>query len=421
MTDYRGKRLLFLGGFSMMCEPVEWAKSVGIHTIVTDYYKDSPAKRIADEAWDISTADIDELVERCKLSGVNGCFSAFDDFNIGKAAELSERLGLSYYATPSLVMETMDKAHFKSNLQQYGVPSTREYTYEECLRNDCFPVIVKPVDGSGSRGICVCRNVDQLDRAIGRALEASKSGRFLIEKYFEGDEVGINYVLQNGRLKMSAMHDRYLQKSDSYGPVKLPLAYVYPSKHQDVYLAGEDSIVRQAFVSMGLKNGSLFLQGCVQEGCVYFYEMGYRLNGAKQYQILERECGINPMHALINYALSGRMSTEDMVAKANPRFSHHYCTLSMLAHPGKIVRITGLERIVAELPNSEVTQWCKHGDVIPESARGTQKQIVTRVTLVATDLTELARQIDFVNDVYDVLDADGASMVVERFDTSCLQ
>ena len=404
----------------MMCEPVEWAKSVGIYTIVADYYKDSPAKRIADEAWDVSTADIDELAECCSKAGVDGCFSAFDDFNIGKAAELSERLGLSYYATPHLVAETMDKARFKRNLQRYGVPSTPEYTRDECLRGDHFPVIVKPVDGSGSRGICVCRNANQLDRAIDRALETSKSGRFLIEKYFEGDEVGINYVLQDGRLKMSAMHDRYLQKNDSYGPVKLPLAYVYPSKYQDAYLEKEDRTVQRAFESMGLRNGSLFLQGCVQNAKVYFYEMGYRLNGAKQYQILERECGVNTMHALIEHALTGRMSAEDLVSKTNPHFSQHYCTLSMLSNPGKIAQVVGLDRIASEIPGSEITQWCKSGDVIFESAKGTQKQIATRITLTAASLPELARMIDFVNEAYDLLNDNGASMVVERFDTASL-
>ena len=169
----------------MMCEPVEWAKSVGIYTIVADYYKDSPAKRIADEAWDVSTADIDELAECCSKAGVDGCFSAFDDFNIGKAAELSERLGLSYYATPHLVAETMDKARFKRNLQRYGVPSTPEYTRDECLRGDHFPVIVKPVDSAGSKGVTKIENSEYLPPAFDHAMEYSICGKVIVEEFIE--------------------------------------------------------------------------------------------------------------------------------------------------------------------------------------------------------------------------------------------
>ena len=157
MSSLIGKKLLVFGGFPMMLEAVAWAKQMGAYTIVTDYYPDSPAKRVADEAWDISTADIDVLAERCRKIGVDGCFASFDDFNIARAAELSEMLDLSYYTSSRLTTETMDKAHFKRNLMRFGVSSTPEYTVEECAGKNIFPVIVKPVDGSGSRGISVCR------------------------------------------------------------------------------------------------------------------------------------------------------------------------------------------------------------------------------------------------------------------------
>ena len=419
MSDQKVK-ILFLGGFSMMCEAVEWAKSQGYYTIVTDYYPNSPAKLIADEALDISTAEIDDLAAYCERNNVTGCFAAFDDFNVEMAARLSEAAGLNYYASSEQTMQTMDKGLFKKNLCKYGVPFTPEFSQEECGDERVFPVIVKPVDRSGSRGITVCRDCGELNRALAAARESSRSGGVLIEKYFDGDEVGVNYLLQDGEMTVSAMHDRYLQASSAVGPVKLPLAYVYPSKYLDRYLGIEDNQVKSMFKKLGLRNGSLFLQGCVEDGVVYYYEMGYRLNGAKQYQIIEQECSVNPMHALIDYAITGAMSDRSLLQNIDPHFKKKYATLSLLANPGQISEIRGVSDISEKFEAAKVTQWCRPGDVIPRDAEGTQKQIVTRITLAADNLQELAAQIEYVNSVYDVLGEDGHSMIVERFNVAKL-
>ena len=114
------------------------------------------------------------------------------------------------------------------------------------------------------------------------------------------------------------------------------------------------------------------------------------------------------------------MSSEDLVSRVSPSFSQRYCTLSLLVSPGTIARVVGLDTIARELPEAEVTQWCKAGDVIPDNARGTQKQIATRITLAAEGLQELVSKIDFVNAIYDVIDTNGESMVVEKFDSATL-
>ena len=72
-----------------------------------------------------------------------------------------------------------------------------------------FPVIVKPVDSSGSRGISVCRNKEELKRAGLKALRYSASKRLIIEQYIEGDEITVNYIIENGTAMLTSIHDRY--------------------------------------------------------------------------------------------------------------------------------------------------------------------------------------------------------------------
>ena len=422
--DIRGKKLLVLGGVAMIRELVEDAKRRGAYVIVADYYEDSPAKKIADEAWLVSTTDTEALAEKCIEAGVDGVISAFDDFNVICSQRLSERIGKPFYATREQVDDTMDKVRFKELCRKNGVPSTPEFELDaelsdECLSKISYPVIIKPVDSSGARGITICHNEAELREAHKDAMKMSKKGNVILEKYLVGDEIGANYILQDGQIFASVLHDRYMQKGDGKH-VCLPVAYVYPSKYTDKYLSWENQKVIDMFKSIGMSNGTLFLQGCVDDGICYFYEMGYRLNGAKQYQLLDKMCGFNPMQMIVNYSLTGKMEEESIAQKVNPHLGKTCCTLSILANPGKVAKIVGLNEIAAYPETVAITQWYQEGDTIAPEALGTQKQIAMRISLEAENTQKLAEVINRVYATLDVLDENGNSILLEQFDTSRL-
>ena len=423
--DLKGKKLLVLGGVAMICELVQNAQSRGAYVIVADYYPDSPAKKMADESWLISTADTEALAEKCEAAGVDGVISAFDDFNVICSQKLSDRIGKPFYATKTQVERTMDKVSFKELCRQNHVPSTPEFELDRELSRECldkiqYPVIMKPADSSGARGITICNTEPELIEAYNKALAMSKKGNVILEKYILGDEIGVNYILQDGMIRASVLHDRYMQ-NDNGQNVRLPVAYVYPSKYTEQYLKTEDPLVVDMFHSIGMKNGTLFLQGCVDDGVCYFYEMGYRINGAKQYQFLERLCGFNPMEMIVNYSLTGKMEKESIADKVDPFLNGKTCcTLSILARPARVAKIIGLEEISAYPETLAITKWYNEGDAIAPEALGTQKQIAMRITLVAENAEHLAKAINRVYQTLDVLDENGESILLEQFDTSKL-
>lgn len=423
--DISGKKLLVLGGVAMIMELVEDARRRGAYVIVSDYYATSPAKKIADESWETSTADTDELAKRCIEAGVDGVMAAFDDFNVRCAARLSEKIGKPFYATFDQTEITMDKQKFKALCIDNAVPCTPAYDLDdelsdELLKQIKYPVIIKPVDGSGARGITICSSEAELRAAFVKAKTTSKKGSIILEKYIVGDEVGVNYVLADGEVMPSVLHDRYMQDGDGMH-VRLPVAYVYPSKYTKTYLEKENDLVVSMFKSIGMANGTLFMQGCVDNGTVLFYEMGYRLNGAKQYQLLDRACGYNPMQMIVNYSLTGKMSDDPQLKeKVNPFLDAMYCTLSILARPAKINKIIGLDEIKGMEETVAVTQWYAEGDEITEDALGTQKQICMRITLRAKDTAHLAETIRRVYKTLQVLDEKDESILLKQFDTNKL-
>lgn len=417
--ELKGKKLVVLGGVAMICELVENVKMRGGYVIVADYYPDSPAKKIADEAWLISTDATENLAEMCLEKSIDGVIAAFDDFNVLCAQRLSEKIGKPFYATEMQIEITMNKARFKQLCKESDVPFTPEYKVNEMTlefetKEIEFPVIVKPVDGSGSRGIMICYSYKELYGAYKKAKEMSKRGKAIIERYLIGDEIGVNYILQKGNIQASILHDRYMQVENGRN-VRLPLAYVYPSKYTQRYLLYEDKKVINMFHSIGMENGTLFLQGCMNHGECLFYEMGYRLNGAKQYQILEKLCGFNPMEMIVNYSLTGEMEDKNIGDFVNPRLSKVCCTLSVLVKPSYIDRIIGLDVIESFDETIDITIWCKEGEYIKEEAWGTQKQIALRVTLMADNREKLANVITRVYDHLEIIDEKGESIIIERF------
>lgn len=422
--ELSGKKIVILGGVAMICELVENVKQRGGYTIVADYYPNSPAKAVSDESWLISTADTEALAKKCFDNAVDGVIAAFDDFNVSCAQKLSDRIGKPFYATAEQIDKTMDKIHFKRLCETNNVPATPEFMIDDQLsRSDLdkikYPVIIKPVDGSGARGITICYSEDELKEAYKKAKSTSKKGDVILEKYIIGDEIGVNYILQDGVIMASALHDRYMQKSNNNN-VRLPVAYVYPSKYTQLYMKHQNKKVIDMFKSIDMKNGTLFLQGCVEDNICYFYEMGYRLNGAKQYQILDALCGFNPMEMIVNYSLTGKMSEKNIQEIVNPEFNKMCCTLSILASPSYIKKIIGLDEIKNFEETLSVTQWYKEGETIDEDALGTQKQIVMRITLTADNVTHLADAINKVYDTLQVLDDKGESILLEQFDTNIL-
>ena len=178
------KKLLVLGGKPIgSCEIVEKAMEKGIYTIVADYLsvEESAAKKVSNEQWEISTADINRLKELCLENKVSAVVTGVHEFNIKRKIELCEELNLSQYCTKKQWDLCENKAQFKKLCSEYGISVARVYCRDD--EKIEFPVIVKPVDSSGSRGFSICNNKDELEEGIelttesGVTIETSIDGK----------------------------------------------------------------------------------------------------------------------------------------------------------------------------------------------------------------------------------------------------
>ena len=416
LKDLRGKRMLLLAGTTLTLEAIQMAQKMGIWVAVTDYNKDTPAKRIADAAFDVSTTDIDALEKLCREQKIDGVFTNWIDAMLPWGAKLCERMGFPYPYTLEQINEYTEKEDFKHLCLKHNVPvpaqfDLADYESEEELAKLEFPVIIKPVDSSGSRGISVCENLEQFKAGIAKARQYSRSGNIIIEQYIDQDEITVNYVMENGDVMLTCVHDRYFN-TEQEGVIKTPDIYIYPSKYTDMYLKEVDPLVTAMIRKTGLQNGSLFMQACVKDGKVYFYETGMRLNGCKIYHLVDADSDYNALERLIHFAMTGSMGTPGIHEKINPRFKAWYSTMSLLARPGVIESVEGLEEIASWKDILTVSPWHFKGEEITPEMRGTLPQTIVRISLRGESKEKLLDTIRRVYETVKVTDTNGENMLL---------
>ena len=411
------KKLLILGANPETVSLVLKAREMGIYTIVTDYDPGAFAKKYADQAENVNAVDVDALVELARREKVDGVVVGVAEALLPAYCMVCERLGLPAYSDAGTFDIMTRKDLFKEKCREYGVHTIREYSPDD-TGSIVYPVIVKPVDSCSSKGITVCHSREGLNKAVEYALEFSRSGRFLIEEYMDGDEVVAYYVMQDGEPIFVGMCDRYTYKARKE-LVQLPTSYIFPSRYIGSYMRVQDQAVKNMIKGLGLNNGSIFFQCFVdKEGTVRVYEPGYRLNGAQEHLLISRLSGIDAKELYINYALYGRVAEKRLASLSDPVPSKMSCKLSPIVRTGRISRICGLDEIRKMPEVVDIRPSYNEGDTV--TGEGTLKQVVCRFFIISGSSSQLKDSIDRIQKLFHVYDDKDEEMLTGLFDTSVM-
>ena len=423
--DLKGKRLLILGGSRISCEIVRHARDMGIITGVTDWYPldKSPAKQLADEAYFESTADIDAMVSLIKDKQFDGVITGFTDSVLPYYAEICHKAGLPAYGTKEQFETFIDKQKYKKLMRKYIVPTIPDYyiditKFEETAKEVKYPVIVKPADGSGSRGITVCDNKEELKKAIIFAVGASKEKEVLVEQYIDNAEATIFWLFVNGKYYMTLLGNRYI-KHNQEGELPLPVGYTYPASVQPKFLKEVAPKMEQMFRGIGIKNGMMFMQCKIIDGTCVVYDIGYRLTGSLEYININGMCGFDPMDMMIRFALTGDMGEPEIEKKADPYLGGKYSyNVSLLCKPGRIAKIIGLDEI-RKLPGVlKAVVAHPEGDTITLAMKGRLAQITIRILGRADTIEEMKKEMLQIQKLAHVISVDGEEMILPGLEES---
>ena len=422
--DLHGKKLLYLGGVKRARLIVERARELGVYVIVADYNEDSPAKSVADEGVLISATDVDALVDFCVDRKIDGVMTAYVDILMPVCLELTTRLGLPCYLTEKMIEVSTNKKAFKDMCSKYGVPTPRTYEFfdddiESGLDELRFPVFVKPLDGSGSKGADVCADRDDFARMYEYARARSRCNKAMVEDYLIGEDIGLDYVLVDGKAHLLSMWDRKM-RSGRPAAVNHADLQIMPSRHLDLYMENLDASVSEMIADMGFKDGIVFLQGYAHDGGITFFEMGCRLGGTWPF-IDEHFCGVNPIDMLVHHALTGKMIEDPSRLSISPRFPGKAAVVNFLGEreSGEIGRVVGLDAVASSSSVVSCIAYYSDGDSFD---RGDQSDIdFFTLHFVADTFEELVRVVNDARSKLDVVDKKDNSLLAAPYDLGSLQ
>lgn len=414
-----GKKLLVLGATAGEVSLVKRAQQFGAYVIVTDYHQDwllSPAKYAADEAWDVSWSDIDTLKKLCIEHHVDGVTAGYSEFRVENMIKLCEQLSLPAYSTMEQLEITRDKIKFKDACRKYHIPVVHEYSRVEEVNR--FPVIVKPVDRAGSIGISVATSPEELQRAYDYAMEMSVTKQVIMEDFIHtGNKIDLYYGVEDGEITLLSGCDTINAADNGFERV-VQSAWLYPMRKQDIVLAKADQAVRSMIRGMGIRYGCIFYSGFIlPDDEVVFFECGFRMEGAHQYEYVHRRGLMNFLDIFIFHALTGSTQAVPRNPVVNDRLKS--VVVNVYGKRGRVGKIAGFEEI-RNMPDCTLAMCtCSVGETCDDN-----KAILNKLGMFSFCHEDPQRLRQDVADAYACLtitNEQGGDMIYDRVDPQLIE
>ena len=277
---------MLLGGLRYLLPVIEEAHKLGVYVITADYLPDNIAHKYSDEYCNVSIIDKEAVLKAAQELQIDGILSHAVDPGVISAAYVAEQMGLPFQCSYKAACILQDKSLFRQFLTENGFncPHAKGYLHAEDALKDVdyftWPIIVKPVDSAGSKGVTKVENPKDLLNAINTALASSISKRFIIEDFLdlEGYQSSADIFTIDGKLVYSTYSDQLFDK-DAANPYT-PAIEIWPSTMKQTQ---QDELTRELqrlFTLLGIKSGIYNVESRVcTNGKAYIMEVSPRGGG----------------------------------------------------------------------------------------------------------------------------------------------
>lgn len=323
-------RLLILGSLREFVQLIELAKKQGIYTIVCDGYINSIGKQHADKFYDISPGNIEEIVQICKLEKVDGIITSFSDYLFECMVKIASLANLKCYFLPEKLHLYRNKESMKQMLDQLEINNSkyvvinRNFTDDELSKLQ-FPVVSKPLDKYGSRGIMILYSPDEIRENFDFICETSDIKKVLIEEYHTGYEFNMMTWILNGNVHVLSIADRE-KTAISRHDIPISTRNVYPSRLISHVYEEAKNILQKVADYTEQTSGILSMQFFWTPGQpISVGEIAGRFLGY-EHELIEYCSGLAVEELMLNY-LYNEDKLIDLLNNHSPFFSKHHAVL----------------------------------------------------------------------------------------------
>ena len=300
----RQKKLMLLGGLRYLLPVIEAAHRHGIHVITVDYLPDNIAHKYSDEYHNVSIIDKEAVLALAQELQIDGIMSFAVDPGVVSAAYVAEQMDLPFQCSYEAACILQNKSRFRKFLADNGfnVPTARGYCENDDALKDIgyfnWPVIVKPVDSAGSKGVTRVDDPADLPAAIAHALDCSPSRHFIIEDFLEkaGPSMGDECFVVDGKLLYNAFYDQFFD-NEAVNPYA-PSGEFWPSamsqEHEQEFKRDLQRLFDLLHITTGMFN--VECRVCT-DGKAYLMEVSPRAGGNRLAEILNYAADVDIIDA----------------------------------------------------------------------------------------------------------------------------
>ncbi|MEC4672944.1 MAG: ATP-grasp domain-containing protein [Nitrospirota bacterium] len=345
MPCFSQKRLLLVGAGQEQLAAIQAARELGLFTIALDGNAKAPGLKQADLGYCMDIRDVSAVTKIGKEADIEGVFShALDLPQV--VASVTQSLGLPGL-DPDIALRATNKFLRYQCFQENHIPCPQfylvdsiqaAYSQAEVLG---FPLVMKPLDNAGARGVRKVNGPDEIEESFHWALQFSHEPSVLLEEFLEGQEISTESVIVDGRITTTGFADRNYSKKEWFAPYFIEDGHTIPTTLSAADQARVLKLVEQAIQALGIRWGVAKGDVILTSSGPKIFEMAPRTSGGRFCaDMVPLATGVNILKPLIQMALDEKISEEDL----SPKFDRGAAQRFVFPSVGTVVAIGGLPK-----------------------------------------------------------------------------
>lgn len=306
---YKDKKAVLIFGVGPLQQSIiNRAKKMGLYTVGIDPCEDATCRGDVDAFEVVGGQDYEDTCAVVEKYGIDAIVTAATDKPLVMMARIAAKYGFPFYSVETAQWST-DKFQMKQRFELGDVPHARGRlvkTVEETA-DMMYPVIVKPRDNSGSRGVKLCRTKEELERSMAEALEYSKLDSVLVEEFIEGPEYSIEGLHYDGKSEVI----QFTEKKTTEFPYNVELGHIQPANISEENKQKIREIVAKIGKALKFENCPSHTELKINERGIFVIETSPRLGGDYITSTLTPlSAGVNMENQLLHIALGENVDTQ---------------------------------------------------------------------------------------------------------------
>lgn len=393
---------IVLGGTNPHKALIENLRTRGYYTLLIDYNENPPAKEIADNHIKFSTLDQEGVLSIAKSVNAELVISTCVDQANVTACYVGEKLELPIPYSYQCAINISSKATMKEMMKIGNIPTPKFVSVKEDepfnLEELNFPLVVKPSDSNGSKGVRKVDNLNELNQYIKVAFDISRNKKVIIEEFIEGAEIGIDCFISDDKTHIITMHQKRKPISKD-GSVIFSIGSISPPVISDVAMDSIGRIAGQISEVFNLKNTPLLIQVIVNGDEVKVIEFSPRIGGGLNFKKINLFAKFDIINAAVDSFLGVKVSPK--YEKPNFLYSENH----IYTEPGIFGEITDYQGLI---DNNTIVDFFpnKTRGMVIESGKASKDRAASFI-VKADSKDEIIKKVRITLDTIKVFDING--------------